>query len=76
MSATIVLRDVPAVRPTLRDLLHRMVDAEQDIHDTFAEGRFPERALRRRWREAMSAYNLAWSDYCAEHAERHDLAAE
>jgi hypothetical protein len=74
--AGVTLRNVPALQPTLRDLLNRMRDAEQDIRDTFADGRFPERALRRRWREATSAYNLAWSDYCAEHAERHALAAE
>jgi hypothetical protein len=69
------LRNVPAVQPTLRDLLNRMRDAEQDICDTLAEGHFPERALRRRWKEATAAYNLAWSDYCDDHAERHALAA-
>ncbi len=74
--AGVTLRNVPALQPTLRDLLHRMVDAEQDIHDTFAEGRFPDRALRRRWKQAARAYCAAWSSYAAQHATTQPMAAE
>jgi len=65
MITGVSLRDVPAVQPTLSDLCRRWRDAEQDIIDTMAEGRFPSPALRRRWKDARDAYTKACDAYSA-----------